>query len=154
MPGELPSQQSVPFHPSFNPALNPPPLIAVLCSSRVLHIMCRISARLTSSCCHWIAGKATALVVHPAAMWETCCDWNAPLCDTMHLPQLEHRREQSRAPLLHFQRPIEVWPVAYQLLRAGTENDLNGSSEAKRRLSRTAVSTKTVLLIASHPLTL
>lgn len=44
--------------------------------------------------------------------------------------------------LLHFQEPVEVWPVAYRWLRAGIENDLNGSSEAKCRLSGTAVSTK------------
>ena len=117
----------------------------MLCSSNVLHIMCHNSAHLTSSGCHWIVVKMAVFVVHPAAMWEKYLDLNTHTQThaLQHLPQCKHQSEQSFARLLHLQSSrlkIGQWLISYW--GQWIEDDLNGSSEAKCRLSGAAVSTK------------
>lgn len=99
--------------------------------------MCHNSAHLTSSCCHWIVVKATALVVHPAAMQGTHRDLNA-----RNAPSSAQTSKGTQLCSFIFRSRLKFgrWLISYW--EQWIENDLNGSSEAKCRLSGTAVSTK------------
>lgn len=86
-------------------------------SSNALHITCLDSPHLTSSRCHFCC-KSSRSCCPPCGFSRDLLRFKCtPLSSTVHRPPLKHQREQSFNLLLHFQKLIEVWPEAYQLLR-------------------------------------
>ncbi len=111
----------------------------MLCSSSVLHIMCHNSAHLTSSCCHWIVVKAAALVVHPVAKRGDPSRFKHTQC-TFLSSSIWGNRAVPCFFIFRSRWKFGRWLISYW--EQWIENDLNGSSEAKCRLSGTALATK------------